>query len=63
MVSQGVQPAIQKSASPLYGTPNRGTPSPDLLSLNPASNEQLLVMEEAQPQNSYIQYVTSARFA
>jgi len=63
VVSQGVQPAIQKSASPLYGTPNRGTPSPDLLSLNPASNEQLLVMEEAQPQNSYIQYVTSARFA
>jgi syntaxin 5 len=56
-VSQHTQPSIQQSASPLYGTPSRGTPSPgaDLLSLNPVSNQQLLIMEEAQPQNTYIQ--------
>jgi syntaxin 5 len=58
-VSQHAQPGAlqQQSASPLYGTPHRGTPSPgaDLLSLNPVSNNQLLVMEEAQPQNTYIQ--------
>ncbi|KAI5860970.1 putative ER-golgi SNARE complex subunit [Durotheca rogersii] len=68
-VSQHVQPpSLQQSASPLYGTPNRGTPSPgaDLLSLNPtgaagpgaagaAGDQQLLMMEEAQPQNAYIQ--------
>ncbi|KAG7132145.1 Integral membrane protein sed5 like [Verticillium longisporum] len=55
-VGQHTQPPIQQSASPLYGTPNRATPSPgaDLLSLNPASDQQLLMMEEAQPQNSYI---------
>ncbi|KAM0325100.1 hypothetical protein ACHAQA_007639 [Verticillium albo-atrum] len=55
-VGQHTQPPLQQSASPLYGTPNRGTPSPgaDLLSLNPASDQQLLMMEEAQPQNSYI---------
>lgn len=55
-VSQHAQPAIQQSASPLYGTPNRGTPSPgaDLLSLNPPGDQQLLMMEEAQPQNAYI---------
>ncbi|GKT66625.1 syntaxin 5 [Colletotrichum tofieldiae] len=46
-----------QSASPLYGTPQRGTPSPgaDLLSLNPPGDQQLLLMEEAQPQNTYIQ--------
>lgn len=57
-VSQHVQPQIQQSASPLYGTPARGTPSPggDTLSLNPVvGDQQLLMMEEAQPQNSYIQ--------
>jgi syntaxin 5 len=57
-VSQhATQPVIQQSASPLYGTPNRGTPSPgaDLLSLNPTGDQQLLMMEEAQPQNTYIQ--------
>ncbi len=44
-VSQGVQPALQQSASPLYGTPSRGTPSPgaDLLSLNLPGEHQLLV--------------------
>ncbi|RYP29718.1 hypothetical protein DL770_011864 [Monosporascus sp. CRB-9-2] len=56
-VSQHAQPPIQQSASPLYGTPNRGTPSPgaDLLSLNPVGDQQMLMMEEAQPQNTYIQ--------
>lgn len=61
-VSQHAQPpSLQQSASPLYGTPNRGTPSPaagaDLLSLNPVvSEQQMLMMEEAAPQqNSYIQ--------
>ena len=56
-VSQTAHLPIQQSSSPLYGTPNRGTPSPgaDLLSLNPVGDQQLLVMEEAQPQNSYIQ--------
>ncbi|KAH0422578.1 SNARE domain-containing protein [Colletotrichum camelliae] len=51
------QPPLQQSASPLYGTPQRGTPSPgaDLLSLNPPGDQQLLLMEEAQPQNTYIQ--------
>ena len=56
-VSQHAQPPLQQSASPLYGTPNRGTPSPgaDLLSLNPVGDQQMLMMEEAQPQNAYIQ--------
>ncbi|GJC90839.1 integral membrane protein sed5 [Colletotrichum liriopes] len=56
-VSQHTQPPLQQSASPLYGTPQRGTPSPgaDLLSLNPPGDQQLLLMEEAQPQNTYIQ--------
>ncbi|KAK1998166.1 SNARE domain-containing protein [Colletotrichum falcatum] len=56
-VSQHTQPPLQQSASPLYGTPHRGTPSPgaDLLSLNPPGDQQLLLMEEAQPQNTYIQ--------
>lgn len=56
-VSQHAQVPIQQSASPLYGTPARGTPSPgaDLLSLNPVGDQQVLMMEEAQPQNTYIQ--------
>ncbi|OTA96811.1 hypothetical protein M434DRAFT_392497 [Hypoxylon sp. CO27-5] len=60
-VSQHAQTSsLQQSASPLYGTPNRGTPSPgaDLLTLNPPTaigDQQLLMMEEAAPQNSYIQ--------
>lgn len=56
-VSQNAHLPIQQSASPLYGTPNRGTPSPgaDLLSLNPVGDQQMLMMEEAQPQNTYIQ--------
>ncbi|KHO00394.1 syntaxin 5 [Metarhizium album ARSEF 1941] len=56
-VSQHAQPSIQKSASPLYGTPNRSSPAPasDTLSLNPVGDQQLLMMEEAQPANVYIQ--------
>lgn len=56
-VSAHVQPGIQQSASPLYSTPARGSPAPgqDLLSLNPVGDQQLLMMEEAQPQNTYIQ--------
>lgn len=56
-VSAHTAPQIQQSASPLYSTPtNRGSPGPgqDLLSLNPVGDQQLLMMEEAQPQNSYI---------
>lgn len=56
-VSQHAQQPMQQNASPLYGTPNRATPSPgaDLLSLNPPGDQQLMMMEEAQPQNTYIQ--------
>ena len=56
-VSQHTAPAISQSASPLYNTPTRGSPGPgqDLLSLNPVGDQQLLMMEEAQPQNAYIQ--------
>ncbi|QUC21665.1 uncharacterized protein UV8b_05908 [Ustilaginoidea virens] len=56
-VSQHAGPTIQHSASPLYGTPNRASPAPasDTLSLNPIGDQQLLMMEEAQPSNTYIQ--------
>ncbi|KAF4119904.1 syntaxin 5 [Geosmithia morbida] len=65
-VSQHAQPTIQQSASPLYGTPNRASPAlgrgaggasgGDTLSLEPVSDQQMLLMEEAQaPSNSYIQ--------
>lgn len=56
-VSQHAGPSIQQSASPLYGTPNRASPAPgpDTLSLNPVGDQQLLMMEEAQPANTYIQ--------
>lgn len=56
-VSTSAQLPIQQSASPLYGTPKTGTPAPggDTLSLNPVGDQQLLMMEEAQPQNAYIQ--------
>ncbi|KAM0664967.1 hypothetical protein ACQRIT_007844 [Beauveria bassiana] len=56
-VSQHAQPSLQQSASPLYGTPNRASPAPgaDTLSLNPVSDNQMLMMEEAQPANTYIQ--------
>lgn len=56
-VSQHAQPSLQQSASPLYGTPHRNSPAPgtDTLSLNPVGDQQLLMMEEAQPANTYIQ--------
>lgn len=56
-VSQHTQPTLQQNASPLYGTPNRASPAPgnDTLSLNPVSDQQMMMMEEAQPSNSYIQ--------
>lgn len=56
-VSQHAQPSLQQSGSPLYGTPNRASPAPgsDTLSLNPVGEQQLLMMEEAQPSNTYIQ--------
>ncbi|SPO03795.1 probable syntaxin, vesicular transport protein [Cephalotrichum gorgonifer] len=64
-VSQHTQPALQQSASPLYGTPKPGTPAPmggaggsggdALLSLEPSSDRQLLIMEEGQQQNVYIE--------
>ncbi|KAL6410565.1 Integral membrane protein sed5 [Ilyonectria robusta] len=56
-VSQHTQPSLQQSASPLYGTPARNSPAPgaDTLSLNPVGDQQLMMMEEAQPNNTYIQ--------
>ncbi|KAM4061182.1 SNARE domain-containing protein [Hirsutella rhossiliensis] len=56
-VSQHAQPSLPQSASPLYGTPNRASPAPgaDTLSLNPVGDQQLMMMEEAQPTNTYIQ--------
>jgi syntaxin 5 len=57
-VSAHTAPSISHSASPLYTTPTRGSPGPgqDSLSLNPpVGDQQLLMMEEAQPQNAYIQ--------
>lgn len=56
-VSGTAQLPVQSSASPLYGTPKTGTPVPggDTLELNPVvGDQQLLMMEEAQPQNAYI---------
>jgi syntaxin 5 len=57
--AQHSQPSLQQSASPLYGTPNRASPAPgnDTLSLNPGpmGDQQLMMMEEANPANSYIQ--------
>lgn len=56
-VSQHTQPSMQQSASPLYGTPNRASPAPgnDTLTLNPMGDQQLMLMEEAQPSNTYVQ--------
>lgn len=69
-VSQRSQAVLdpQRSDSPLYSTPSSRTPhqsNPDLLSLEPSStsalsrgapqsDQQLLMMEEAQPTNTYI---------
>ncbi|KAK0612343.1 t-SNARE [Bombardia bombarda] len=58
-VGQHAHASLQQSASPLYGTPSRGTPSPgqDLISLNPMGDQQMQmqmqIMEEGGP-NSYI---------
>ncbi|KAH6855312.1 t-SNARE [Chaetomium sp. MPI-CAGE-AT-0009] len=57
-MGQHAQASLPPSASPLYGTPSRGTPSPgaDLISLNPMGGDQQLqlqMMEEGQ--NTYIQ--------
>ncbi|KFY66631.1 hypothetical protein V496_01964 [Pseudogymnoascus sp. VKM F-4515 (FW-2607)] len=67
-VSSHAMPSENQSASPLYSTPARGSPAPsfnpatagsaasqDLLTLNPVGDQQLLMMEEAQPQHAYIQ--------
>lgn len=55
-VSSHAAPSMAQSASPLYNTPTRSSPAPgsDLLTLNPVGDQQLLMMEEAQPQNAYI---------
>lgn len=50
--------SLQQSASPLYGTPNRGSPSPstDLISLNPIPDQQMqMQMMEEGGSNQYIQ--------
>ncbi|KAK3311507.1 t-SNARE [Chaetomium strumarium] len=57
-VGQHAHASLPPSASPLYSTPNRATPSPgaDLISLNPMGGDQQLqlqMMEEGQ--NTYIQ--------
>ena len=66
-VSSHAIPPQSQSASPLYATPSRNSPAPynpanplstsgDVtLSLNPTSDAQLLMMEEAAPQTAYIQ--------
>ncbi|KAK3337523.1 t-SNARE [Cercophora scortea] len=57
-VGQHAHVSLQQSASPLYGTPNRGTPSPgqDLISLNPMGDQQMqLQMMEEGGSNTYIQ--------
>ncbi|KAK4133468.1 t-SNARE [Trichocladium antarcticum] len=56
-VGQHAHASLPSSASPLYGTPKRGTPSPgaDLISLNPMGDQQLqLQMMEEGGQNTYI---------
>lgn len=57
-MGQHAHASLPPSASPLYATPQRGTPSPgaDLISLNPGGGDQQLqlqMMEEGQ--NQYIQ--------
>lgn len=56
-VGQHAHASLQQSASPLYGTPNRGTPSPaaDLISLNPMGDQQLQLQMMEEGQNTYIQ--------
>ncbi|KAK4215860.1 D-galacturonate reductase [Rhypophila decipiens] len=56
-VGQHAHASLQQSASPLYGTPARGTPSPaaDLISLNPMGDQQLQLQMMEEGQNTYIQ--------
>ncbi|KAK5656535.1 hypothetical protein OQA88_4514 [Cercophora sp. LCS_1] len=56
-VGQHSHVSLQQSASPLYGTPNRGTPSPhqDLISLNPIPDQQMQLQMMEEGQNTYIQ--------
>ncbi|KAK4452772.1 t-SNARE [Podospora aff. communis PSN243] len=56
-VGQHAHVSLQQSASPLYGTPNRGTPSPnaDLISLNPIPDQQMQLQMMEEGQNTYIQ--------
>ncbi|KXX78840.1 Integral membrane protein sed5 [Madurella mycetomatis] len=56
-VGQHAHASLQQSASPLYGTPNRGTPSPgaDLISLNPMGDQQMQLQMMEEGQNTYIQ--------
>jgi len=56
-VGQHAHASLQQSASPLYGTPNRGTPSPnaDLISLNPIPDQQMQLQMMEEGQNTYIQ--------
>ncbi|KAK0655109.1 t-SNARE [Cercophora newfieldiana] len=56
-VGQHTHVSLQQSASPLYGTPNRGTPSPnaDLISLNPIPDQQMQLQMMEEGQNTYIQ--------
>src|SRR6266498_1745984 len=64
-VSSRSQTALdpQRSDSPLYNSTPSRTPQPDLLTLEPSSSsalsrpqsdQQMLMMEEAQPTNTYI---------
>jgi len=56
-VGQHAHAALPPSTSPLYGTPNRGTPMPstDLISLNPMGDQQLQLQLLEEGQNTYIQ--------
>ncbi|KAL2258853.1 hypothetical protein VTK26DRAFT_7675 [Humicola hyalothermophila] len=56
-VGQHAHASLPTSASPLYSTPNRGTPSPaaDLISLNPMGDQQLQLQMMEEGQNTYIQ--------
>lgn len=56
-VGQHAHAALPPSASPLYSTPSRGTPSPaaDLISLNPMGDQQLQLEMMEEGQNTYIQ--------
>lgn len=57
-VGQHAHASLQQSASPLYGTPGRGTPAPgqqDLISLNPMGDQQMQLQMLEEGQNTYVQ--------